>query len=278
MFRTIPLLPLALEILSKEVLEAFSTLARAETRRWAGEAEKEDEGELTSGLHVWASFPNAACYTEQVFNKYLWNKWNNYWEKAQKEDHGSCHRRGPTRVERETKWPFPYRFAKANADLLHFKLTQYTSVCPAKAGKLEAHWVKELSMWQLGFWVFDHCYYFGKFRLKTLKKAFKIHREIPHATYPDVHGIDLKVSRGVHMTPSWLSGILPWVSSVLRQSHRQSLGVLLTVQVHTARQQLFSSASFLLCLEIIHISEPTEFSFMSWETTVLLLALPYRET
>lgn len=66
--------------------------------------------------------------------------------------------------------------------------------------------------------------------------------------------------------PSWLSEILPWVPSVLSQSDRYSLGLLLTVQIHTAQQPLFLLLQvMLLGLEAIFISELTEFTLLTLE-------------
>lgn len=142
---------------------------------------------------MWASSPNTACYTKQVFNKYLSNKWNKSWGKALKEGLGFYHHRGLTRVGRETKRPFPYWFAKANPDLLDSMLTQHTSVCQERVSKVKAHRAKDLFMCH---WLSFGCLaivMFWKVVAKTIKRAFKIQREnLPHTTHRDVHGIDLK--------------------------------------------------------------------------------------
>lgn len=70
--KVISFLHLPLELLSKERCWKPSL-------HWQGwekgggpeEVEQGNEGQLTSGSHVWASSSNTACYTKQVFNKYL---------------------------------------------------------------------------------------------------------------------------------------------------------------------------------------------------------------
>lgn len=73
MCKAISLLRLPLVILSKEVLEAFFTLAREKPVRGI-----EKQSKMKNGAHLaytcGASSPNKACYTKQVFNKHLSSK------------------------------------------------------------------------------------------------------------------------------------------------------------------------------------------------------------
>lgn len=74
MCKAISLLHHPLVILSKEVLEAFFTVAREKPARGTEKQSKK----MKNGAHLaytcGASSPNKACYTKQVFNKHLSNK------------------------------------------------------------------------------------------------------------------------------------------------------------------------------------------------------------